>query len=121
MTTKNNFRNDFLRETVDSDTEARIQTLIDGKFHSRFTVRHDDVHYLVRQREALRATLAAIATASELPEVTEESTDCPSCGEFVEWRNDYEPDIGDCVACDECVAERLSNVRRILRESAPKE
>lgn len=64
---------------------------------------------------AMEAALREALTAMELPEVTEESTDCPGCGAIVEWRGDYAPDIGDCVACDECVHQRRDAGEKIIR------
>lgn len=47
-----------------------------------------------------------------LPEITEESTDCPECGAHTEWTTD--PGIGDCVACDSCLAGRFDQMSLIL-------
>lgn len=47
-----------------------------------------------------------------LPELTEESTDCPECGASVEW--DTDPDIGDCVVCDTCKARRFDEIQTLL-------
>lgn len=64
---------------------------------------------------AMEAALREIAAIVELPEVTEESTDCPGCGSMVDWRGDYEPDIGDRIACDECKGARLDEAGMIVR------
>lgn len=65
----------------------------------------------------LREALSEVAAAMELPEVVEESTDCPGCGVSVDWRDDYEPDLGDRVACDTCVRSRFDNAQDIARRA----
>lgn len=69
----------------------------------------------LQRLNAERAKVARIAELATLPEVTEESTDCPECGASVNWRGDYAPDIGDQVACDECVSGRLYAIAAALK------
>jgi len=56
--------------------------------------------------------LERLRKLATLPELTEESTDCPECGASVEWGND--PDIGDCIACDSCRALRFDEIVGVL-------
>ena len=68
-----------------------------------------------QERDAARGLLDVIRKHADLPELTEESTDCPLCGSPVEWIVD--PDIGDAVACDNCCANRLHEIIAALADA----